>query len=262
MPNERFSTTLLTPVLQSILTILALTAGSIAIITTLLSLLRAKAWWIRIWDFPRLQLGILALGALGLWSLITPSWAWPHSVFALALAGAAIFQAMLVWRYTPLAPHEVQDSRSTDRSSQLSLVVSNVLQSNRQSDRLLSVIRSTDPDVILFCEVDEWWLSRLDALSASHPYSVRHPLSNTYGLLLCSRLELHDERVDFLTHPTSPQFRPRSCCAAGSVFGSTACTRLRPSGVRATHRRSEIRLCCKSDGGFPKRRGRLSCAAI
>ena len=201
--------------LQLILTILALTTGSIAIITTLLSLLRAKAWWIRIWDFPRLQLGILALGALGLWALITPSWAWPHILFALALAGVAAFQAMLVWRYTPLAPREVQDSRSTDRSSQLSLVVCNVLQSNRQSDRLLSVIRSADPDVILFCEVDDWWQTRLDALSASHPYSVRHPLSNTYGLLLCSRLGLHEEKVEFLIQPDKPSIQAKVVLRSG-----------------------------------------------
>ena len=178
------------------LILLALVTGGVAVVTTLLSLSRAKAWWIRIWDFPRLQLCVLAFGALLLWILGVDWLAWPQNLFTLALAAVLVFQGTLVWRYTPLAPREVQQSQSNDTSTQLSLVISNVLQTNRQSDRLLSVIREADPDVMLFCEVDDWWESRFDVLAVSHPYVVRHPLPNTYGLLLRSRLDLKDAVVD------------------------------------------------------------------
>jgi len=145
------------------LNILAFVLGGISIVTTLLSLLRFKAWWIRIWDFPRLQLCVLAFVALVLWMFGTNWLAWPYNAFTLALAAVLLFQGVLVWRYTPFAPLEVQQSKSTDASGQLSLVVSNVLQTNRQADLLLSVIRGADPDVVLFCETDDWWDSRLDA---------------------------------------------------------------------------------------------------
>ncbi len=195
--------------------ILGLTIGSIAILATLLSLLRAKAWWIRIWDFPRLQLLVLAIGALALWVLGTQALAWPQLGLTIALASVVVFQGALVWRYTPLAPREVQDSESTDRAQQLSIVMSNVLQTNRSSDLVLAAIREADPDVVLCAEVDEWWQGRLDALNTSHPYSIRCPLPNTYGMLLYSRLALQDTAIDFLVQNDKPSMQAKVILRSG-----------------------------------------------
>ncbi len=191
------------------LSILSIVVGALVIIATLLSLSRSKVWWVRIWDFPRLQLFILAVGALVAWSVGADALAWPQNLFTIALIAVAVLQGALVWRYTALAPQEVQQSRSTDPSIQLSLVVANILQTNRQSDRVLAQIREADPDVVLFCEVDAWWDARLDVLATSHPYVVRHPLSNTYGLLLRSRLELVDAAVEFLVKPDNPSIQAK-----------------------------------------------------
>lgn len=136
------------------LSILALVIGGAVTAVTLFSLTGAKTWWVRIWDFPRLQLALLAIGALVLWMLGAQWLAWPQVAFSLALLAVLIYQGALVWRYTPLAPREVQDSTSTDRTQQLSLVVSNVLQTNRNSDLLLAAVREADPDVVLCAEVD------------------------------------------------------------------------------------------------------------
>ena len=189
--------------------ILALIFGGAAITATLLSLLRAKAWWVRVWDFPRLQLAVLALIALVLWMLGTEWHAWPAIGFTAALMSVIAFQGALVWRYTPLAPREVQQSQSTDLARRLSLVVSNVLQTNRQPDLLLAAIREADPDVILCAETDEWWQGRLDVLGVSHPHAIRCPLPNTYGMLLYSRLELREPLIDFLVQPDKPSMQAK-----------------------------------------------------
>ncbi len=189
--------------------ILALVLGGAAILATLLSLLRAKAWWIRIWDFPRLQLAVLALVALLIWLFVAEWYQWPQLSFTAALAAVVAFQGALVWRYTPLAPREVQQSESTDPTRRLSILVSNVLQTNRQSDLLLAAIRQADPDVVLCAETDEWWQTRLDALGASHPHAIRCPLPNTYGMLLHSRFELHDSAIDFLVHHDKPSMQAK-----------------------------------------------------
>lgn len=183
--------------------------GTIAIVATALSLSRSKIWWVRICDFPRLQLCVIALVALLAWIFGSQSLVWPQNLFTIVLAAVAVFQGAFVWRYTPFAPREVQQSHSTDPAIRLSLVVSNVLQTNRQSDRVLAQIREADPDVVLFCEVDDWWEARLDALATSHPYVVRHPLSNTYGLLLRSRLDLSEASVDFLVKPDNPSIQAK-----------------------------------------------------
>ena len=191
-----------------VLPIAVLVFGGLVVVVTLLSLLRAKAWWIRIWDFPRFQLaltGVLSLAAAAFVSLpLDPRARW---LFVTALTVATAFQTALIWRYTPLAPKEVQRSRSDDRTAHLSLLISNVLQKNRDADRLLRVLRSVDPDIILCVETDDWWRERLDALEETHPHTVKFPLPNTYGMLLYSRLPLHDTSVDFLIQPDIPSIQ-------------------------------------------------------
>lgn len=244
------------------LSILALTTGGAAVIATLLSLLRSKAWWVRIWDFPRLQLTVLALGALVAWMFGTQWLAWPQLLLTVALAAVIVFQGALVWRYTRLAPREVQDSESTDRTQQLSLVVSNVLQTNRQSDRVLAAIREADPDVVLCAEVDEWWQARLDALNTSHPYSIRCPLPNTYGMLLYSRLELQDPAIDFLVQNDKPSMQVKVILRSGQRVCSTACIHRLPCRVKATNQPNAIRHCCAWAGACRRPPVQSSCAAI
>ena len=190
------------------LDVVALVLGGVAVIATGLSLLRARAWWIRIWDFPRVQVALLGIVALVL-GAVDGSLDWPATGLAGLLAVAVVFQVALVWRYTRLAPREVQRNQHDERERQVSLVVSNVLQTNRQADRLLAVVHDCDPDLVLCVETDEWWEKRLDALAATHRHVVRCPLPNTYGMLLYSRLPLEEAEVNFLVEPDIPSIQAR-----------------------------------------------------
>jgi endonuclease/exonuclease/phosphatase (EEP) superfamily protein YafD len=190
------------------LDVVALVLGGVAVIATGLSLLRARAWWIRIWDFPRLQVALLGIVALAL-AAIDGSLDWPATGLAGLLTVAVVFQVALVWRYTRLAPREVQRNQHDERERQVSLVVSNVLQTNRQADRLLAVVHDCDPDLVLCVETDDWWEKRLDALMTTHRHVVRRPLPNTYGMLLYSRLPLEEPEVNFLVEPDIPSIQAR-----------------------------------------------------
>ena len=192
--------------------IIPLALGAVAIVATALSVVRARVWWVRIWDFPRVQVALVGAAALaagavdGLWWDGSGAWA----TLAAANAAAVAYQGALVWRYTRLAPREVQDAGAGgDSSRRLSLVMSNVLQTNRQAERLLGVLREADADVILCVETDAWWRDRLDALTDTHPHAVRCPLSNTYGMLLYSRLPIESPVVDFLLQPDIPSIQAR-----------------------------------------------------
>ena len=187
----------------------AATAGTIAIVTTGLALLRSKRWWVRIWDFPRLQLALAGAAALGVW-LRVAGWDAAHErAFAAALAAAVLFQGALIWRYTRLAPREVQRYESDDPARRVSLVMCNVLQTNRDAERLLRVVQQRDPDVVLCVETDEWWRQRLDVLERERPHVLRCPLPNTYGMLLYSRLPLEGAQIDFLIEADIPSMQAR-----------------------------------------------------
>jgi endonuclease/exonuclease/phosphatase (EEP) superfamily protein YafD len=188
---------------------IGLVLGGFAVVATGLSLLRSKAWWIRIWDFPRVQVATIGTVALALWVATAPWREGWSGVFTAMLALAVAYQAGMVWRYTRLAPREVQHARHPTPERSLSLVVSNVLQSNREADRLVGALREADADVLLCVETDEWWHDQLDALRGTHPHTIECPLSNTYGMLLYSRYPLEETAIEFVVERDVPSMQAK-----------------------------------------------------
>jgi endonuclease/exonuclease/phosphatase (EEP) superfamily protein YafD len=191
-----------------VLRVVALVLAAITVLLTGLAMLRVRAWWVRVWDFPRVQVAALGVVALALLVAAGSDGGVELTVGA-ADAVAVLWQAGLVWRYTPLAPREVQRARAPDRARTLSLVMSNVLQPNRDAGRLTGVLRDADADVILCVETDGWWAERLDAMARENGYAhaLRCPLDNTYGMLLYSRLPLEETSIDFLVQPDIPSMQ-------------------------------------------------------
>ena len=180
-----------------------------AVVGTALPVLfpRAKAWWIRIFDFPRVQIATIGILGCALALAVGGLRDWLGALLPALSAAAVIYQAVRIWRYTPLAPREVQRSRAAEQGKRISLVLSNVLQDNRDAASVLRVIRENDPTLVLCVETDDWWRDQLDQLSDSHPYAVRHPLPNTYGMLFYSRLPIEDTSVDFLIEDDIPSIQ-------------------------------------------------------
>ena len=99
---------------------IAITLGGFAVVATGLSLLRSKVWWIRIWDFPRVQVGTVGLAALALWLTTSRSREGLTAIFTVVLTLAVAYQAGMIWRYTRLAPREVQRAKDPARERTLS----------------------------------------------------------------------------------------------------------------------------------------------
>ncbi len=181
--------------------------GALILLATLLPLWRTTRWWVRICDFPRFQTAILALVVLLAWPLVR----WPtlaDAVLLVALAAAFVWQMSWVWRFVPGAPREVDRARVSSGAPQvISLLTANVLLTNRSVDSLLQIVIDADPDVVLAVETDEWWCARLAALRSKYPHTVQHPLSNGYGLVLFSRLELVEPTVRFVLDEAIPSIR-------------------------------------------------------
>ncbi|MCK2043855.1 endonuclease/exonuclease/phosphatase family protein [Chromohalobacter sp. TMW 2.2308] len=187
-------------VVEIVLALLAL----IAFIATAIPWLNLRYWWVRGFDFPRLQLAALAavifIALLGVlpWS----SLGWMGAIASLIVLG---MQGTRIFPWTPLATRQVVDAEGEDASRQFSLLVANVLTPNRQATSLMRQIHEADPDIVLTLESDAWWEERLDeALSESHPHTVKIPLDNLYGMHLYSRLALHEPHVEWLIQDDIP----------------------------------------------------------
>ena len=184
----------------------ALSVGLAMVAGTLLNLSRSPHWFVRGWDFPRVQIVMLA-GAAGL------VYAWccnrgdpADLAFLAAVAATCAWQFYRIYPYTPLAPRRVKPSRRppADERRRLRLLISNVCMENTAHERLLGMVREADPDVVLAVETNERWIRALEPLAADYPYVLRQPQDNWFGLVLFSRLPLRDARIEFMVQEDVP----------------------------------------------------------
>jgi endonuclease/exonuclease/phosphatase (EEP) superfamily protein YafD len=177
------------------------------VVVTLLPLSRHEAWWVRAWDFPRLQIVAVSLVVLGALLATGDIGDWRYQLLALTLLGSIAYHLAVILPYTRLWPVEILPTREPPRSASLSLLVVNVLMSNRRSDRLLALVNEHAPDVVLALETDHWWCERFEQVAPSYPFRVVRPIDTTYGMLLYSRLELVEPELRYLIKPEVPSVR-------------------------------------------------------
>lgn len=197
---------------------LGILLGSIAIallLATLIARIHLHWWWIRSFEFPRLQIAFLALIT---WLLavifVEPGpWLW---VALLASGITLVFQVYYILPWTPLWPVQVKAAESNDSDKTITLLIANVLTPNRQAQPLIDMIKQHQPDIVLTLESDQWWQDQLDpALAEQWPYSVKIPLDNLYGMHLYSHLELSDTSVEWLIQDDIPSIHTRVTLANG-----------------------------------------------
>lgn len=179
------------------------TLGLALAAAALLPWVRQGNWWIRIFDFPRLQLAVAGLAVLLAYRFVPFSV--PGAGIQLATLLATLYQFKRIHPFTRLAPLQVQAASPDDwETARLRVMVANVWMPNRQAEALLSLVHRYEPDILLAVEADSWWRSKLDALTPGYPHAVRFPLPNTYGMLLYSRYPLVRPEVRFLVEDDIP----------------------------------------------------------
>ncbi|HEX7705289.1 MAG TPA: endonuclease/exonuclease/phosphatase family protein [Thermoanaerobaculia bacterium] len=174
------------------------------VVATLLSLSRGSHWIFRSWDFPRVQLATIAAATATAYRLF--AWRGKRAERALVVANAAVvaWQVHKIHTYTRLVRPTVERATAIDPTNQISLMMTNVLQDNRDYGRLLERIRLEDPDIVIAVEVGDDWMHALEPLSRTYAHTVLKPLNNTYGMVLFSRFELIDPAIDFLIQDDVP----------------------------------------------------------
>lgn len=170
---------------------------------SLLSTTDLNQWWIRIWDFPRIQILIAMIATMFALHRFDKAWSpW----LPIALLGFATWQFYRVLPYTPLAKTEVARvaADQTDRTGCFTALTLNVLQDNREYGRTLELIRRVDPDIVLLMETDQAWADALEPVLADYPDRIDRPLDNTYGIMFASRLPMRNASIQDLAQKDTP----------------------------------------------------------
>ncbi len=223
------------------------------IVATFLPVVRSSAWWIRSFDFPRLQIASLGIGVFTAMGL-NDSWSTLPEQVVMAVLGLSVgLQLLRIFPYTPLAPRQVddyeQDGSSADR---VRLLCANILLSNRATDRFLSAVAEAAPDLVLVVEPDRWWEEELRPLEASLPHKVSVPLDTTYGMLFYSRFRIVESEVRHLIEPAAPSIFATLSLPSGAEV-RIACLHPRPprpdKQQDSTHRDAELLLAARELDG-------------
>jgi endonuclease/exonuclease/phosphatase (EEP) superfamily protein YafD len=197
---------------------IAVAAAGIVILWTALPFLRHEAWWIRVFDFPRCQIALVTLATIPAYVALAGFDAALDRILVGALFMSALYQLARIAIYTPLFPKQAKDAAAVDDARRFGLVVANVLMTNRNAEALLRVVRARDADVMLFVETDDWWQGQLDTFEATHPYTVKCPKDNLYGMHLYSRLELVEPTLRFIVEPDVPSIHSRVRLRSGDCI--------------------------------------------
>lgn len=187
---------------RALLSLLAL-----LILVTLLPIFESDEWWIRLWDFPRLQIAALVLVTLVVLVLIGPR---SGQAFWIGIGAGLFALGWQLWRvapYLPGWPVAVESAETCAPGNDVTLLNANVLATNRDYGAVLDLVGRTDPDVVLLLETDRSWIQAMRPLHVRYPYRVGVPLPNTYGMMLLSKLPLENAQVRHLFKPHVPSIK-------------------------------------------------------
>lgn len=194
-------------------------AAILLAIVTALSTVESARWWIRTWDFPRLLIAVLAVVTLVAALFLT-------SGTGRALAVAAMlcvvgWQSYRIFPYTPLPRPEVekvQVSGTREEEHCIRALSFNVLQTNRDYDRTIRMIEEVDADIVLLLETDQQWVDAVEPVTRKYPHKLLAPLDNLYGLAFYTRLDIANERIEYLVEDDIPSVHAQLSTRGGRKF--------------------------------------------
>lgn len=176
----------------------------LVLLPTMASLSKYDEWWIRAFDFPRIQISLLVLLVIliAVW-IYSFEEAW-HYAIIFVLAGSLLYQTIKIYPYTPLSRKQVLSFHGADPTTLISVMISNVLMTNDRYDKLIELVNDKEPDILLTLESDKKWEKELEVIENKYPYSVKVPQDNYYGMHLYSKMKLEEIEVKYLIKDTIP----------------------------------------------------------
>lgn len=221
----------------------------VCIIASLMPLLPFKHWSVRLFDFPRLQVGYLTLITLIL--VLADFHAFGGSagyVVAGLLTVCLLYKAAKIYPYTLFHEKQMLRNENSDPDLHISFMNANILQDNRKVNLLFRSVDIYKPDVLLLLETDGWWEEQLRPLEKDYPYTVKKALPNYYGMILMSRLPLQNMEVKFLVDEEIPSMHGQVIMRNGTAVNLHCLHPMPPSPTEApesTDRDAELMITGK-----------------
>ncbi len=184
------------------------------VIAVILPLIRKDHWTFRVFEFPRVQK--LTLTVL---TLVLAYFFLPHTLIHYLTMGILVLIIIhlvyLILPFTILASKSVKGISRKKAKDPFKLLISNVYQPNSDYSKLVSRIKRHEPDLVFLVETDDAWKKGIREIESLYPYTIFHPMDNTYGLLLYSKLELVEHQIRYLVEEDIPSIKAKVKSPAG-----------------------------------------------
>jgi endonuclease/exonuclease/phosphatase (EEP) superfamily protein YafD len=170
------------------------------VVTAALPLLSTGKWYVRGWDFPRLQLTIITAAAC-----VVLGWQW-HSneasglgqwsterlVLLVCLLVVFVWHASHVIKFSWLWPKEVPDIPENIAAQTIKIAVVNHDYENSSFGAAIEEILSIDADILLLVETDHRWWQAMGVVAEAYPFQHKTLRGEGLGMVLLSRLPIRD----------------------------------------------------------------------
>ena len=190
---------------------------ALLVLVTVLPIIETDEWWVRLWDYPRLQIAaLIAAALLGLIALGPRRGRTFWIAISAGLAGL-VWQLWQVASYIPGWPVAVESAETCAPGNAIRLLNANVLLTNRDFGSLTELIEQRDPDVVLLLEPNAAWARKIAPIFDRYPHRIGQPLPNTYGLILLSKLPLESAQIRYLVQPQVPSVKAALRLRSGAL---------------------------------------------
>ena len=218
------------------------------ILATFFPLIKLDYWWVRIFDYPRLQKLVITISLIVWWFLTHNKQSnLEKYIWIAALVISSTYLVTKVLPFTPLGKKMIETVTYSEDSG-IHILVGNVYQYNTEYGKAVSLVKKVDPDLIFFVETDKAWEKGLSEIDKDYPTQIKIPLDNTYGLLLYTRMEIVRQEINYLIDDEIPSLELDVKLRNGEIITIYAIHPTPPvpgENTKSTERDAEILLVGK-----------------
>ncbi|WP_339877211.1 endonuclease/exonuclease/phosphatase family protein [uncultured Algoriphagus sp.] len=218
------------------------------ILATFFPLIKLDYWWVRVFDYPRLQKLVITISLIVWWFLTHNKQSnLERNIWIAVLIITSSYLVTKVLPFTPLGKKMIETVPYSPESG-IHILVGNVYQYNTEYGKAVSLVKTVDPDLIFFVETDKAWEKCLSEIEKDYPTQIKIPLDNTYGLLLYTRMEIVRQEINYLIDDEIPSLELDVKLRNGEIITIYAIHPTPPvpgENTKSTERDAEILLVGK-----------------
>ena len=167
--------------------LLRISAFFLLLITTL-PLIPTGKWYVRWWDFPRLQIAVLLLLliAIVLGIVFKSGFQRETAIWMVLLTSGLVWQGSHIIQFSKLWTQEVKTI--SDGQTGIRIFVSNLDYENVDPDSVAAELTAENADILLLVEYDDGWQRRLAQIQDDYPYRHDEVRGEGLGMAIWSKL--------------------------------------------------------------------------